>query len=61
MDDNYSIEYFFYEKILDTKQFIKKFNDERYNPLFNMSVYLFDGKYEEFLPPDIRFVVIDAK
>lgn len=43
LDDNYSLEYFFYEKILDTKQYIKKINDERYNPLFNMNVYLIDG------------------
>ena len=60
LDDNYSLEYFFYEKILDTKQYIKKINDERYNPLFNMNVYLLDGYWEEMLPPDNRFVVIDA-
>jgi hypothetical protein len=60
MDDNYSIEYTFYEKILQREERNKKMNDERYNPLFDMSVYLFDGPWDEILSPDKRFVVIDA-
>ena len=60
MDDNYSIEYTFYEKILQREEQNKKMNDERYNPLFDMSVYLFDGPWDEMLSPDNRFVVIDT-
>ena len=55
LDDNYSIEYLFFENILDRKAYIKRMNDERYNPLFNTYAYLFDGP----LYPDNRFVVID--
>ena len=60
LEDNYSIEFLFFEKFLGRKEYIKMMNDERYNPLFDIKVYLFDGPWDENLEPDNRFVVIDA-
>ena len=37
----------------------KMMNDERYNPLFDINIALFDGPWDDSRKPDARFVVMD--
>ena len=60
LEDNYSVQYLFYEQMLTGDEQKKLMNDDRYNPSFDMQIYLFDGPWRDFRKPDNRFVVMDG-
>ena len=59
LEDNYSVQYLFYEQMRTRNEVEKMMNDERYNPLFDINIKLFDGPWDDSRTPDDRFVVMD--
>ena len=59
LEDNYSVQYLFYEQMRTRNEEEKMLNDERYNPLFDINIKLFDGPWDDSRTPDDRFVVMD--
>ena len=60
LEDNYSVQYLFYEQMRTRNEVEKMMNDERYNPLFDINIQLFDGPWDDSRKPDDRFVIMDS-
>ena len=59
MEDNYTIEYLYYEKLLTREENLEKKNSPKYNPKFDFEIGLYEGSINSGKPAGDRFIIKD--
>ena len=59
LEDNYRIEYLYYEEILSQEQNLEKKRNPKYNPTFTFNISLYEGSLRNNKPVEDRFIIKD--
>lgn len=60
IEDNYTVEYLYHEKILTQEENEKMKNNPKYNPTFKFDIGLFDGSFTNGKLAEDRFIIKDG-